>query len=109
MTAVKPTRDNIYVQRERPEQTEGGIIIPATFRAGKNGHSARLKMDATRDYFPAKVLAIGPEVRELKVGDSVLVWTWAEGDGSKLYAGENIGERDRMIIKPDDVLCAVDP
>jgi hypothetical protein len=65
-------------------------------------------MAATRDYFPAEVLAVGPEVRELKSGDHVLVHTWAEGDGSKLYTGDSLGEKDRLILKPNDILCAIE-
>ena len=103
-TAVRPLRNLVYVERLRPKTTDGGIHIPETFEAK---HSARLKTAATPDYFPAKILSIGPLVRELLPGDTVLVYTYAEGDGKKLYTGENVGERDRMFVHyPDDFVCA---
>jgi co-chaperonin GroES (HSP10) len=105
---VRPIRDNIYIQRIRPAQSAGGIIFPTSFKFGKSGFSAKAKMDAIPDVFPAHVLALGPEVRELSVGDEIMVYTYAEGDGSKLYTGETTGERERLFIRPDDVVCAVD-
>jgi hypothetical protein len=103
-TAVRPLRDLVYVERLRPKITPGGIHIPETFEAK---HSARLKTAATPDYFPAKVLSVGPLVRELVPGDTVLVHTYAEGDGKTLYTGENVGERDRLLVRyPDDFVCA---
>ncbi len=110
MTTLSPLHDWIYVERLRVAESTGGILFPATFKAGKRGHSAREKMNATSDHFSARVLATGPEVRELAAGDEVLIWTFAEGDGTRLWTvdGFNSGERDRFFIKPDDVVCAVE-
>lgn len=106
---IRPLRDQLYVQRLKQTHYEGGVILkPETFKAGKNGFSAREKMNGIPDYFPAKVLATGPDVRELSQGDEVLVWSYADGDGSKLYTGESVGEKDKMFIKMDDVVCAVE-
>ncbi len=106
---IRPLRNLVYVERVHKEKTEGGILIPKTFRAGKSGHSASAKMDAVPDYFEAKVLHIGPEVTEIAPGDHLLVWSFDGGDGSKLYTGENVGEKDRAFIRfPDDVVCAID-
>ncbi len=106
---IRPLRDLLYVEKIRPTHSPGGLLhLPSTFRAGKGGHSAREKMNATADHFPAKVLAVGPQVREVKPGDTVLVWTFAEGDGSKLWTGDSVGEKDRLFIKPDDIVCAQD-
>ena len=94
---IRPLRDQLYVQRVRPTQTEGGIVLPATFNYR---FSARQKMNAVPDYFLAKVLAVGPEERSgLQPGDHTFVWSYADGDGSKLYVGESVGERDRLFIK----------
>ncbi len=107
-TAVRPLRDLVYVEKVRKTQSDGGILFPQP--GAFCGHSARKKTAATPDYFTARVLSVGPEVRELSPGDEVLVYTYAEGDGSKLYTGENIGERERLIVKyPGDFLCAVEP
>jgi co-chaperonin GroES (HSP10) len=107
-TAVKPLRDLVYVEKIEPEVLASGIILPT--KGAFMGHSARMKMNATPDYFHAKVIAIGPDVKELALGDEVYVHTFAEGDGSKLYTGENVGEKRRLLVKyPDDILCALDP
>jgi len=106
-TAVKPLRNLVYVEKIRRTRSGGGIEIPIF--GAFCGHSAKKKMAATPDYFPARVLAIGPDVKEIAPGDEVLVETFAEGDGSKLYTGENIGEQDRlMVMYPNDVLCVVE-
>lgn len=108
-TAVRPLRNLVYVEKIVRERAAGGLWVPSTFKAGKHGHSARLKMAATPDYFPARVLSCGPDVREIAPGDEVLVYTFAEGDGTKLYTGENVGEAKRMVIMyPNDILCAVE-
>lgn len=106
---IRPLRDQLYVQRIRETASAGGIILPETFKAGKNGFSARQKMNAVPDHYRARVLATGPDVRELAQGDEVLVWSYADGDGSKLYTGEGVGEKDKLFIKMDDVVCAIDP
>jgi co-chaperonin GroES (HSP10) len=105
---VRPLRNLVYVERIRPEATPGGILIPQTF---DHKHSARLKTAATPDYFPARVLAVGPQVRDLKEDDHVFVWTYAEGDGSKLFTGDAEGAlgKDRMFVAwPNDFVCAQD-
>ncbi len=106
---IRPLRDGLYVERMRETVTQGGIVLPETFKAGKNGFSARQKMNAVADHFRAKVLAVGPDVRELSQGDEILVWAFAEGDGSKLYTGESVGDKGKLFIKADDVVCALEP
>jgi hypothetical protein len=44
----------------------------------------------------------------LNQGDEILVWTYAAGDGSKLYTGDSVGEKDKMFVRMDDVVCAVE-
>jgi len=112
--SISPIADWIYVERVREKVTAGGIYLPETFKAGKHGHSAREKMNAVPDHFMARVLATGPAVQRSEAhglfqGDMALVWSYADGDGSKLYTGESVGERDRLFIKPKDVVCALDP
>ncbi len=105
--AIRPLHDRIYIQRVRVKESAGGILFPATFRQAKQ-FSARERMNAIPDVFHAYVLAVGPDVRELARGDEIVVFAYAEGDGSKLYTGDSSGEKDRMFIGPDDVVCAVD-
>lgn len=98
---IRPLKDNILIEnldQGRETVTKGGIILPATLQA-------RAKTKA--DLFRAKVVAKGPDApRELEIGSHVLVHTWADGDGSKLYTGENAGTHQRFI-KPDDIVCEV--
>lgn len=102
---VKPLGSRVYVERIHETETRGGLIIPQTFKARGPGQ----KVGAVPDYFRARVLAVGPDVRELTEGDEVLVYTYAEGDGSKLYSGETDGSRDKMLVRyPDDLVCAID-
>jgi co-chaperonin GroES (HSP10) len=109
---ICPIRDNIYIERSIEKQSAGGIIFPETFNYR---FSARLKMNAIPDVFRAKVLAVGTDTRELRdgdgvaiaYGDEVYVYSYAEGDGSKLYTGESVGEKSRIFIKPKDIVFAV--
>lgn len=99
---IRPIGAKMYVERIRPKKTEGGLHIPETFKAGKNGLSARERMNGIPDYFLARVLAVGPEERSgLQPGDHTFVWSYASGDGSKLYTGDSVGEKDRMFITGD--------
>lgn len=121
---LRAAYDWIYIEKIVPnetalgeEVTEGGIIIPATF---KSGFSARLKVNAIKDTFHARVLSIGRDVRapDLAQFDEVIVYTYADSDGSKgvsvnpsidnLFSGESSGEKNRLFIKLDDIVCAVD-
>jgi co-chaperonin GroES (HSP10) len=99
---VRPLGNRLYVERVKRERTEGGIIIPETF---DTKFSARLKHAAVPDYFLARVLAKGEEVREdIDVGALTYVWTYAEGDGSKLWTGDDSGEKGRMFITERDLV-----
>jgi hypothetical protein len=114
-TAIRPIGAGLYVQRVRATQTEGGILLPATFSPQKK-FGAREKMNSIPDYFLAKVLAVGPEERSgLQPGDHTFVWSFADGDGSRLYTGDSVGEKDKLFIKGEtgrsgercDHLCVV--
>ena len=104
---IRPLGDNIYIQRVRVEESRGGIIFPSTFRLKKQ-FSARERLNAVPDLFHAFVLAIGPDVRELSQGDEIIVHAYAEGNVNTLWTGTSVGEKDRMFIKPNDVVCAVE-
>lgn len=103
---VRPLGDWIFIEKITPKMTPGGIHIPATFN---HKHRASLKHGAVTDYFRARILARGPRVpAEVEQFDEVMVYTYAEGTGERLYTGEDSGERGRMFIKPDDIICAVE-
>ncbi len=101
---VRPLRDLILVERLEGHGIEritpGGIVIPA---------SVERRAEQKADMFRAKVVATGPQVRELEPGDHVMVHTWEDGDGSKLYTGVTGTGRHELFIKPDDVICKVHP
>ena len=110
---VVPVGEWIYVERIRRTHTDGGIHLPQTFKAGKHGYSAAQKMNAVQDHFMVRVLATGPEVPNseaagLQQGDYALCWAFAEGDGARLWTGESSGEKDRLFVKPSDIVCALD-
>ncbi len=95
---IRPLRAQMYVEKVKQTHFDdgGAIIKPDCF---DYRFSAKKKFDAIPDFFVAKVLAVGPEERSgLQPGDHTLVWTYAAGDGSVLYAGTNVGERDRLFI-----------
>ena len=111
---VIPIRDWLYVEKIPERMSPGGIHLVETFRAGKSGVSARERMNAVKDHFTVRVLATGPEVQRSEAsglfqGDLALVWSYAAGDGSKLFTGETGGEKNRLFIKPNDVVCGLDP
>lgn len=87
--------------------TLGGIIVPTTFKA--RGPSQRIA--AKKDFWRARVVAIGPEVREVAVGDHVLIDTWAEkadGTHAGLYTGIDVGDGRRLVAYPNDIICGLD-
>lgn len=104
---IRPLGARIYVEKIIPKMSDGGIHIPESFDFK---FSAKKKHDAIPDYFVAKVLAVGPDERSgLQPGDHTLVWTHAEGDGSKLWTGESVGEKNKFFINgtegPHDEKC----
>ena len=79
----KPLKDRVFVKySEEAEKTAGGIYIP---------ESAKEK--------PQKgvIEAVGSEVKEIKVGDTILFDKYS---GSKI----NIDNNEYLIIKEEDIL-----
>jgi chaperonin GroES len=79
----KPLKDRVFVKyTDEAEKTAGGIYIP---------ESAKEK--------PQKgtIEAVGSEVKEIKVGDTVLFDKYS---GSKV----NIDNNEYLIIKEEDIL-----
>jgi co-chaperonin GroES (HSP10) len=103
--ALRAIGDHIYIQRLRVAESKGGIIFPETFSLRKK-FSARERLNSVPELFHAIVLSAGPRVRELSQGDEIIVYSFA-GDES-LYTGVSVGEKNRMFITPNDVVCAVE-
>lgn len=103
--ALRAIGDHIYIQRLRVAESKGGIIFPETFSLSKK-FSARERLNSVPELFHAIVLSVGPRVRELSQGDEIIVYSFARDES--LYTGISVGERDRMFIQPDDVVCAVE-
>ena len=79
----KPLKDRVFVKySEEAERTAGGLYIP---------ESAKEK--------PQKgvIEAVGSEVKEIKVGDTILFDKYS---GSKI----NIDNNEYLIIKEEDIL-----
>jgi co-chaperonin GroES (HSP10) len=84
MTTIKPTRDKIYIaESKKQEQSASGIILTS---------------DRGGDTALAIVLAVGPDVTEVKVNDRILVdWTKC--------AAVIIDGVQRGVIKETDVIA----
>lgn len=104
MTEVQPLRNLVYIERLKREVSAGGIHLAQTWDHRNN---PRLKYAGIKDYFEAKVLSVGPQVREVNPGDTVLVYTFTE-DNTKLWTGEK-ADGDRLFVAyPDDLLAVVE-
>jgi chaperonin GroES len=83
---LKPLKDRVVVSySEEIEKTAGGIYVP---------DSAKEKPQQ------GKVEAVGPEVKELKVGNVVLFDKYS---GSRV----TVDDKEQLIIKEEDILAIV--
>ncbi len=82
---IRPMNDRILVAENKKEKTtESGIILEGARGVG--------------DTAKATVLAIGPEVKDVKVGDVVLL-DWAKASPVK------VGDVQRAMIKEEFVIA----
>jgi co-chaperonin GroES (HSP10) len=82
---IRPLSDKVLVAENKKENTtESGIILEGTRGTG----------EATR----ATVLAIGPDVTEVKVGDVILI-EWSKASPVK------VGDLQRAIIKEENIIA----
>lgn len=82
---IRPLSDKVLVAENKKENTtESGIILEGTRGTG----------EATR----ATVLAIGPDVTEVKVGDVILI-EWSKASPVK------VGDVQRAIIKEENIIA----
>jgi chaperonin GroES len=81
---VTPLSDRVLVAENKKEnKTESGIILEGTRGTGETAR--------------ATVLAIGPEVKDVKVGNVVLI-DWAKASPVK------VGDVQRAIIKEEFII-----
>lgn len=84
---LKPLKDRVVVSyTEEVEKTAGGIYVPDTAKEKPQ---------------QGKVEAVGPEVKELKVGNIVLFDKYS---GSKV----KVNDSEQLIIKEEDILAIVE-
>jgi chaperonin GroES len=84
---LKPLKDRVFVSyAEEPEKTSGGLYVPDTAKEKPQ---------------QGKVEAIGSEVKEIKVGDTVLFDRYS---GSKV----KVEDTECLIIKEEDILGIVE-
>lgn len=82
---IRPMNDRILVAENKKENTtNSGIIIEGARGVG--------------DTAKATVLAIGPEVKDVKVGDVVLL-DWAKASPVK------VGDVQRAMIKEENIIA----
>lgn len=85
---VAPLQDRVLVaENKKDATTESGIIIE-----GARGVGATAQ---------ATVLAIGPDVKEVKVGDVLLI-DWSKASPVK------VGDVQRAVIKEEFILAVVE-
>ena len=83
---ISPLADRVVLQQlESEEKTASGIILP---------DSAKEKPKM------GKVLAVGPEVKELKINDTVLYKSYGPDD-------VKVGEDEYLIAQEEDILAVV--
>lgn len=83
---MKPLRDNVLIaEMAREEKSPGGLILTAA---------------SDKTIQPGKVIAAGPDCKEIKVGDVVLpIW---QGGFPVTYDNKQM-----MIISEDSVIAVV--
>ena len=82
---IRPMNDRVLIaENKRDKKTESGIILEGTRGTG--------------DVSQATVLAIGPDVTEVKVGD-VVIPEWAKASPVK------VGDVQRAMIKEEHIIA----
>jgi chaperonin GroES len=85
---IKPLKKNVLVAENRSEhKSESGIVLEGA--------------TSIRDSKTGTVLAIGPDVTEVKVGDKIYL-EWNKAQVIK------VGDAQRVMIKEEDIVAVVD-
>ncbi|HET9174136.1 MAG TPA: co-chaperone GroES [Candidatus Saccharimonadales bacterium] len=87
-TPLQPLGDYVVAQAEEaPTKTASGILLTAS---------------ATEKPKTAKVLAVGKDVKQIKVGDSIIFKPYATTE-VKL----NFGKDEYVLVKEEDIVATV--
>lgn len=78
---IKPLRNLVFLQPVQKEEKDGSVIIPEEFRYHKK----------------AVVIAVGPKVTDLKIGDVVFLGE-ATGGSVEVFRGEKF-----IIMREDNI------
>jgi len=85
-TAIQPLADYVVAQAEKAEtKTASGLYLP---------DKAQEKPKT------AKVVAVGPDAKQVKVGDRILYKAYSTTD-------VKVGSEDFILVKEEDVLATV--
>jgi len=85
-SAIQPLADYVVAQAEEPEsKTASGLYIP---------NAAQEKPKT------AKVVAVGKEVKQVKVGDRIIYKAYSTTE-------VKVGSDDYILVKEEDVLATV--
>jgi chaperonin GroES len=83
--SIRPLRNRVVIQREASEdKSAGGLILPHVAREVRN---------------TGRAIAVGPEVRDVRVGDFVLFGRYS--------AQTETHEEERIIVMSEDDIMAV--
>lgn len=84
---LKPLKDRVFVSySEEADRTSGGLYVPDTAKEKPQ---------------QGKVEAVGSEVKEVKVGDTILFDKYS---GSKI----KVNDTEHLIIKEEDILGVIE-
>ena len=84
---IKPLRDNLVVEAAGlEEKTKSGIVLPDTATKEKPEQG--------------KVVSVGPKVKGVKKGDTVLFTQYATNE-------VKINNRELLVIKEEDILAII--
>lgn len=84
----KPKLDLVIIEREEPPASKGGLIIPEK-------HQAKYQLCR------GKVIAIGPAVENLRVGEIVLHGKYA---GTSIFEASKLDADKRLyLLKEEDI------
>jgi chaperonin GroES len=91
--ALRPTGDNVLVEREKPDTQQGLIVIPDAHKERK---------------ITGRALAVGPHCQEVKVGDRVMIAKYGSVDlvvnsGGTAHEVMVVSESGICLVIGDDV------
>lgn len=85
---IQPIKDRVVIKSDdKKEMTKGGIVLPAA---------------AQSEHYTGEVLAVGPLVQELEVGNKVIYSRYA---GIDIEPEPDMADGELLILREPDVLA----